>query len=57
MPKPGFNKVALQICCIFSEHLFIKKLLGGYFCKYTSVLTLTQATLYSSLSFFSMLVK
>ena len=35
MPKCDFNKsmgVLLQICCIFSEHLFLRTPLDGCFC-------------------------
>ena len=47
MPKRDFNKVAplfgmgvlLQICCIFSEHLFLRKPLGGCFWSYYIKLT------------------
>ena len=31
MPKCDFNEVAKQICCIFSEHLFLGTSLGGCF--------------------------
>ena len=31
MPKCDFNKVAKQLCWIFSEHLFLRTPLGGCF--------------------------
>ena len=51
MPKYDFNKkcfaillkshfamgVLLWICCIFSEHLFIRRILEGYFCFHQKV--------------------
>ena len=33
MPKCDFNKVKKLICCIFSEHLFIRTPMEGCFCN------------------------
>ena len=34
MPKCDFMGGLLQICCIFSEHLFLRTRLDGCFCSY-----------------------
>ena len=50
MPKCDFNKVVLQICCIFSEHFFQGTALDGCFSLEYLCTTITTAKSFKNIN-------